>query len=98
MIKADEGHIVFPAYLKNNSLSVSKGQRVKAGEKIPLVGNSGNSAVPDLHINLLDQADDLLTANVIPSVFSEYRSPGTDGRWLGHRDSVPEVGDIIDFS
>jgi murein DD-endopeptidase len=42
------------AHLKPGSLRVAKGQRVKRGQVIGLVGNTGASAAPHLHFQLSD--------------------------------------------
>ncbi len=44
------------AHLKPGSLRVRVGQRVRAGEKLGLVGNSGNSSEPHLHFHVQDAA------------------------------------------
>lgn len=97
MIKTDSGHIVFLAHLKNKSISVKQGQRVSEGEQIGLVGNSGNSTAPHLHINIFNQMEDPFTSKVLPFVFSDYHMPGSPGEWVNCRDSVPKVGTLIKF-
>jgi len=48
------GIYAYYGHLRQNSLRVSVGDRVKQGEEIALVGNSGDSGVPHLHFTLLD--------------------------------------------
>ncbi|ASJ17136.1 hypothetical protein A3L04_08675 [Thermococcus chitonophagus] len=45
------------AHLKNGSVSVRPGERVKAGTVIGLAGNSGMSSFPHLHFQLMDRED-----------------------------------------
>ena len=97
MIKSDTGYIVFLAHLKNNSISVRQGQRVEQGERLGLVGNSGNSTAPHLHINLFDQMEDPFTAKVLPFVFSVFQAFTSQGKWASCTESVPKVGAIVKF-
>ena len=97
MIKSDEGYIVFLAHLKENSLTVKQGQRVAKGQKIGLVGNSGNSTAPHLHINLFDQMDDPFSANVLPFVFNSYQISKAQNQWQAENLSVPSVGSVVKF-
>ncbi len=97
MIKSDTGYIVFLAHLKNNSIAVRQGQRVAQGERLGLVGNSGNSTAPHLHINLFDQMEDPFTAKVLPFVFSIFQTFTSQGKWASCTESVPQVGAIVKF-
>jgi len=44
-------HLVF-AHLKQNSVAVKQGQKVRQGQVLGLCGNSGNSSEPHLHFHL----------------------------------------------
>jgi len=95
MIQSEEGFIVFMAHLKCSSLNVSKGQHVQVGELVGEVGNSGNSTAPHLHLNLFDQMDRPIEANVLPFVFNEYQELTSDGVWLNCIDSTPKLKSIV---
>lgn len=53
------GRFALYAHLKPGSLRVKSGERVKAGQVLALVGNSGNSDAPHLHFHLVDAASPL---------------------------------------
>jgi hypothetical protein len=97
MIKSDSGYIVLLAHLKNNSIQVRQGQRVEQGERLGLVGNSGNSTAPHLHINLFDQMDDPFGAKVLPFVFGSYKELTANGKWVNCTQSIPQVGAWVKF-
>jgi murein DD-endopeptidase MepM/ murein hydrolase activator NlpD len=46
------GRFAFYAHLQPGSLRVKAGERVKAGQVLGLVGNSGNSTEPHLHVHI----------------------------------------------
>lgn len=62
------------AHLRRGSPRVSKGDRVRAGDVLGEVGNSGNSSEPHLHFHLMDRPRPL-TAAGLPFAFS-YESGG----------------------
>lgn len=98
MIQAEEGYIVFLAHLRNNSILVTEGEKVKSGQVVGSLGNSGNSTMPHLHINLFDQMDDPFQANVLPFVFDRYKGLHADGSWKAVTTSIPEVGSFVRFA
>lgn len=68
---------VMLAHMQPGSLSVAKGDRVTAGQQIGLVGNSGNSSEPHLHIHLQNEADFFsATAIGLPLVFHDLMVNG----------------------
>jgi murein DD-endopeptidase MepM/ murein hydrolase activator NlpD len=48
------GHYAFYAHLQPGSIRVKLGERVKRGQMLGLVGNSGNSTEPHLHFHISD--------------------------------------------
>jgi len=48
------GHFALYAHLQPRSLRVKLGDKVKAGQVLALLGNSGNSDAPHLHFQLMD--------------------------------------------
>ncbi len=53
------GVFAFYAHLQPGSLKVKLGDRVKAGQVLALLGNSGNSTEPHLHFHLIDRSSPL---------------------------------------
>lgn len=59
----------FYAHLIPNSLKVKNGEKIKQGQVIGLLGNSGNSTAPHLHFQLM-QGPNPLTARGLPCKFT----------------------------
>jgi Peptidase family M23 len=75
------------AHLAPGTVSVTTGQRVRAGEIIGRVGHTGNSTAPHLHFQLMDSADPL-QAKGVPCAFAEYLVQ-RDGGWERVRQGIP---------
>jgi len=69
------GAYAFYAHLQRGSLKAKLGDKVKAGQVLGLLGNTGNSTAPHLHFHLMDGVSPL-NANGIPYVFPEFTSRG----------------------
>lgn len=94
MVELEPGGVAFYAHLQNGSIRVGRGDRVEDQTAIGLVGNSGNTTAPHLHVHVLDQMRDLMSAQLVPFVFSRYeRWDGTD--WIGESEAIPEPGQIV---
>jgi murein DD-endopeptidase MepM/ murein hydrolase activator NlpD len=59
------------AHLKQGSARVSKGERVRAGQQIAAVGDSGDSLWPHLHFHIQDSPGIDQQARTIPVVFGD---------------------------
>ncbi|MFG1346565.1 M23 family metallopeptidase [Xanthobacter autotrophicus DSM 431] len=69
------GNFAFYAHLQPGSLKVKLGDKVKAGDVIGLLGNTGNSTAPHLHFHVMDGPSPL-DANGLPYVFTAFQSQG----------------------
>ena len=57
VIALDTGHFVVLAHLRHGTLRVGDGDRVRKGDRLALVGNSGNTTMPHLHLQVQTHAD-----------------------------------------
>jgi hypothetical protein len=70
------GHFAFYEHLKHGSVRVKRGDRVKAGDVIGLLGNSGSSSAgPHLHFHVADASADL-AGEGLPYVFASFETVG----------------------
>ena len=76
------GRYAFYAHLQPGSLRVRKGDRVKRGQVLGLVGNSGNSTEPHLHFHLSDGPSPLGSEG-IPYVHESFAVIG-NCRFMGN--------------
>lgn len=74
-VTIDHGKGEYSVYchMKEGSIRVQLGDRVKKGMVVGQVGNTGNSGAPHLHFQLMDSAD-FLTANGLPVMFENVPS------------------------
>jgi hypothetical protein len=70
------GRYAFYAHMQPGSVRVKVGQRVRPGDVLGLLGNSGNSNAPHLHFQLMDGPSPL-GAEGLPYRFSSYTAEGT---------------------
>jgi murein DD-endopeptidase MepM/ murein hydrolase activator NlpD len=93
IIMQTENAFAFFAHFQLNSICVTEGQEVKAGELIGRVGHSGNSTAPHLHFHLMDSAD-LHTAKGVPCAFKRYER-FQDGVWEVRNNDIPTTQDRV---
>jgi hypothetical protein len=81
ILKLGDGRFAFYAHLKPGSVTVRRGERVRAGQVIGETGNSGSSTGPHLHFQVMDRPS-ALASNGVPYVFDRFeldgRSPPLD--------------------
>ena len=71
-----DGRFAFYAHLQRGSLKVKLGDKVRTGDVIALLGNTGNTDAPHLHFHVMDGPSPL-DANGLPFVFTRFSSTGT---------------------
>ena len=74
-LKMDNGYYAFYAHVKPGSLKVKTGDKVKRGQVIGLLGNSGHSFEPHLHFHVTDKPE-ILAGNGIPYVIDSFKLLG----------------------
>lgn len=57
VIKTDNDLFLLMAHLQKNSVLVSIGERVRTGQKLAKIGNSGNTTQPHLHLHAMTGAN-----------------------------------------
>jgi len=95
------------AHMVNGSVRVKKGDTVKEGQVLGLMGNSGNSDIPHLHFQIVTDIPSFLGAEGYPHVYRSFDVTGEVNDTLGaERMSSPgystkqlwsEFGDFITF-
>lgn len=71
-----DGRFVFYEHLLHGSVAVKRGDRVRRGDVIGRLGNSGSSSIgPHLHFHVADR-NSLLGAEGLPFVFREFQQLG----------------------
>ena len=63
------------AHLQSGSLKVKQGDKIKRGDPIGLVGNSGNTSAPHLHFHVMDGPSPL-TSEGVPYVIDAFATRG----------------------
>jgi hypothetical protein len=92
------GVFVFYAHLAPGSVLVEAGDEVRAGDVIGLLGNTGNTSAPHLHIHLMDRAS-AIASDSIPYRFDRYELVGSVDpvQWYGDASAEPlELTDAYD--
>jgi murein DD-endopeptidase MepM/ murein hydrolase activator NlpD len=74
------GRFAFYAHLQPGSLRVKLGDKVRQGQAMALVGNSGNSTEPHLHFHISNSNSPLGTEG-IPYAFREFEVEGKGWGW-----------------
>jgi hypothetical protein len=91
----DHGNGVFSAYahLKQDSDRVHAGDKVRRGQTIAAVGNSGSSNFPHLHFQLMDAPD--MHGEGVPALFRDFQRVQGTGRVKVSRGAI-DTGEVVD--
>jgi hypothetical protein len=76
VVRIAHGRYVLFAHLQKGSLTVSPGDRVRRGEVLGRLGDTGSSSAPHLHFQVMDRPSPS-AADGRPYVFRTFRSTGT---------------------
>jgi hypothetical protein len=74
-IRLREGVYVYYAHVKRGSVTVKVGDKVKAGQTVGSLGNSGHSTAPHLHFGVADSPE-TVTSNSLPFVIDAFEITG----------------------
>lgn len=83
-----QGRYAFYAHLVPGSLRVKPGDRMKRGELLGLVGNSGNSTAPHLHFHIADR-NASLGSEGLPYVIDAWELMRAPGTWERRTNEIP---------
>lgn len=67
-----DGNYALYAHIKTGAVKVEVGDRLKTGQVIGSVGNTGNTDAPHLHFHVMSTPDPL-RSNGLPFVFNQFR-------------------------
>jgi murein DD-endopeptidase MepM/ murein hydrolase activator NlpD len=85
------GRYAFYAHLQPGSIRVKVGDRVRVGQVLGLLGNSGNSNAPHLHFQISDRPS-LLLSEGVPFVIDSFVHEGTT-----RTDEIPLENWLVSF-
>jgi murein DD-endopeptidase MepM/ murein hydrolase activator NlpD len=75
-----DGRYAFYAHLQPGKIRVKQGDKVRRGQTLGLVGNSGNSTEPHLHFHISD-AGSPLGSEGLPYALTSFESQGKGWGW-----------------
>jgi urea transporter/murein DD-endopeptidase MepM/ murein hydrolase activator NlpD len=90
LLAHDSGTSSLLAHLQSGSLQLAPGQRVARGQQVALVGNSGRSPEPHLHLQL--NAGPWLASPSLPAIFGSWVELPVGGAPVLHSLGRPEQG------
>lgn len=64
IVEHDDGTYAAYAHLRRGSATARAGQRVRKGQQLAQVGNTGNTSEPHLHVQLMDRAHPTAAAGI----------------------------------
>jgi len=90
------GRFAFYAHMQPGSLRVKVGDRVRRGQVIGLVGNSGNSTEPHLHFHVTD-VNSPLESEGLPYVLESFEVQTAPNNWEPRQNQLPLLNARVRF-
>jgi murein DD-endopeptidase len=100
------GQFAFYAHLQPGSLRVKLGDKVRRGQVVGLVGNSGNSTEPHLHFHI-ENGSSPLGAEGLPYSLASFEVVGHGWAWKPadatgptevHKNEIPMENEVVNFA
>ena len=88
------GLFVNYAHMRPGSVTVKLGDKVRRGDQIGEVGNTGNSQAPHLHLHVMDGASPL-ASNGLPYVFDSFTITAVDEAGTEDFDKAEATGSPV---
>lgn len=90
------GQFATYSHLQPGSLLVKQGDRVRRGQPLARVGNSGDARAPHLHFQVTTTAN-LFSGEGVPYLIDSYRAKPADGEWENRTNELPLADMLVDF-
>jgi murein DD-endopeptidase len=106
IVDIGNGLYAFYAHMQPGSLRVKAGDKVKAGQVLGLLGNTGNSSEPHLHFDICN-ASSMLACEGMPYAFASFEIEGKGESWkpsdaheaaVKHEMEIPLEDEVIRFA
>ena len=106
IVDIGNGLFAFYAHMQPGSLRVKVGDKVKAGQVLGLLGNTGNSSEPHLHFDICN-ASSMLACEGTPYAFASFEVEGKGESWkpsdahqaaVKHEMEIPLEDEVIRFA
>lgn len=72
IVALGDGRFALYAHLQPNSVTVEEGDRVRVGQRLGRVGNTGSSTAPHLHFHMTD-GPSAVASNGVPYTFNRFQ-------------------------
>jgi murein DD-endopeptidase len=102
IVDIGNGLYAFYAHMQPGSLRVKVGDKVRRGQVLGLVGNTGNSSEPHLHFDICN-ASSMLGCEGIPYAFASFEVSGKGEEWkssdprVKHEMEIPTEDEVVGF-
>src|ERR1700693_1455317 len=105
IIDMGNGLYAFYAHMQPGSLRVKVGEKVKTGQVLGLLGNTGNSSEPHLHFDICN-ASSMLACEGLPYAFASLEVTGKGESWkpsdahepgVQHQMEIPVEDEVVTF-
>jgi hypothetical protein len=90
------GQFATYSHLQSGSVSVKEGDRVRRGQPMARIGNSGDARAPHLHFQVTTTPS-VFAAEGVPYVIDRYRVQVPGGAWENRAAELPLADMIVDF-